>query len=124
MKKYELIIFDCDGTLVNSEPISNQVVAEMMTDIGINMTKEMSIELFAGKKFSDIEAHIKNHGIDPEDIGFEKAFRKNSKLAFEKFLEPMPGVIEFIESTDCKICVASNGPQQKMDITPFCNRIR
>lgn len=112
-----MIIFDCDGTLVDSEPISNQVVADMMTDAGLPMTKDQSIALFAGKKFADIEAYLEKHLNNPLSFDFEKEFRIQSKIAFEKELKPMPGVISFIESLEIPFCVASNGPRTKMDTT-------
>ena len=117
MQNIDLIIFDCDGTLVDSEPISNQVVADMMNQLNIPMTKERSIELFAGKKFADIVHYIEANIDYPLDFNFESEFRVQSKIAFEKYLKPIPGVIDFIESLDIRYCVASNGPRIKMETT-------
>ena len=44
----KLIIFDCDGVLVDSEPISNRVLADLLSEIGIAMTYEKSLKLFLG----------------------------------------------------------------------------
>lgn len=117
MKFPELIIFDCDGTLVDSEPISNQVVADMMNDLGISMTRDRSVELFAGKSFKDIIAYIEHQLEAPLSFDFEPEFRKNAQLAFEKFLLPSKGVVSFIENLQIPYCVASNGPTIKMETT-------
>lgn len=117
MKKYGLVIFDCDGTLVDSEPVSNQVVADMMNALGIEMTKEKSIELFAGTQFSFIHQYVIDRVDLADDFNFEKEFRRQSKVAFEKHLNPVPGVRTFIESLTIPYCVASNGPKEKMTVT-------
>ncbi|NNE27462.1 MAG: HAD family hydrolase [Saprospiraceae bacterium] len=117
MMKYKLIIFDCDGTLVDSEPVSNKVVSDMINELGIPMTPEKSIALFAGTQFSNIVNYI--HRFQPEVSAqnFEGQFRERSKVAFEKFLTPIAGVVDFIESLDIPYCVASNGPRLKMETT-------
>ncbi|MBT8190157.1 MAG: HAD hydrolase-like protein, partial [Bacteroidia bacterium] len=104
MKRYGLVIFDCDGTLVDSEPVSNQVVADMMNDLGIEMTKEKSIELFAGKKFADIDKYVNERVQTDIEFNFEKEFRKQSKIAFEKYLTVIPGAESFIKSLTIPYC--------------------
>ncbi len=47
--RYELIIFDCDGVLVDTEPISNQVLCEMLNGIGLPFTYEETVETFIGR---------------------------------------------------------------------------
>ena len=117
MNNYKLIIFDCDGTLVDSEPVSNKVVSDMINELGIEMTPERSVELFAGTQFANIVQYI--HSFQPEISAqeFESDFRTRSKIAFERYLKPIEGVVEFIESLDIPYCVASNGPQLKMATT-------
>ena len=117
MIKYKLVIFDCDGTLVDSEPVSNQLVAEMMNELGIEMTREKSIQLFAGKKFEDIERYISERVQLDVGLNFEFEFRKRSRYAFENHLKAIPGVESFIRSLNIPFCVASNGPKEKMKVT-------
>ena len=58
-KKIELVICDCDGVLVDSEPISNKVVAEILTEEGLTMSVEEATNLFAGTNLISIEAYYK-----------------------------------------------------------------
>lgn len=46
-----LVIFDCDGVLVDSEPITNRLMAEEITAAGVPMTTDEAIELFVGGQF-------------------------------------------------------------------------
>ncbi|MEC8216900.1 MAG: HAD family hydrolase, partial [Candidatus Thermoplasmatota archaeon] len=49
MKQIKCIIFDCDGTLVDSEPLTNKVIAEMAGDLGIQMTWQEATRMWGGK---------------------------------------------------------------------------
>jgi len=117
LKKYELIIFDCDGTLVDSETITNALVSDMMIERGINISPEQSHDLFAGKTINDIINHIRSHGVDQDADLFEEEYRMRSNQKLKAEVQPIPGVIDLIETLDIPYCVASNGPKIKMDIT-------
>jgi len=118
---YKLIIFDCDGTLVNSEHLSNRVIATMLQALGLPMTAEQAFELFNGKSFKDITTYIAEHQPDYQ-MDFEAQFRVRVKQVFEQELQPIPGVIDFIKKLALPYCIASNAPQEKMAVTlPICN---
>src|SRR5688500_19125247 len=55
---YDLVIFDCDGVLVDSEPISNRILAERLTAIGLPTTTEESISDYMGRSWAACEALI------------------------------------------------------------------
>jgi len=114
---YDLIIFDCDGTLVDSEHISNALIAVMIREIGINISNKEAFELFAGTSFAKITSYIEAQLKSKLTIDFEKEFRERVKVKFEQELKPIPGVKDFIENLDQLICVASNGNSEKMLMT-------
>lgn len=117
-KKYELIIFDCDGTLVDSEVLTNRVISEMLTECGIKTDTDAAYKMFAGGKFSDIQAYVDEHGTSNFEGNFETVFRKRSKLIYEQELKLIPGVASMLKKLQgVKMCIASNGPQKKMKIT-------
>ena len=116
-KAYELIIFDCDGTLVDSEFLSNQVVAGMIRELGISLSDEEAYKIFSGTSMSDIITYIETQLGRPLNFDFEAAFRPRVQKVFEQQLKPMPGVVNFINRLTTISCVASNGPRIKMETT-------
>lgn len=117
MKKYELIIFDCDGTLVDSESLTNRLIAIMINERGIDITSEECLELFVGKTIGHITSFIAEHIPDHDEQGFEVEYRARCKTIFEEELLPIDGVEDLLEALTVPFCVASNGPLEKMAIT-------
>ena len=112
-EKYKLIIFDCDGTLVDSEKLSNAVVSEMIREHGISISDHECLQLFKGTHFQKILDYVENNSGKPAN-GFESEFRKRCALAFRKNLKEVEGATDFINALKIDYCVASNGPHIKM----------
>lgn len=114
--EFKCVIFDCDGVLVDSELIENQVLISMARQFGLEMTLEKAIENFKGKSLSDclqiIEKLIQRKLPDY----FVKEYRYQSFDAFKKELKPIEGVKEFIANLDVPYCVASSGPIEKITL--------
>ena len=117
LKNIDLIIFDCDGTLVDTETITAQLMTDMLNELGINITLEDCTARFIGTKFSDVHAFVTSHGIPIEAEGFELNYRNRCKVAFENDLSPIPGVTTLLDKLKVPFCIASNGPKEKMNIT-------
>ncbi len=115
LKKYDLIIFDCDGTLVDSEALSNKVIAELMRELGIKITDQEAFDQFAGTTLTYIAEYIERALGQPCPYDLESVFRPRVTAVFEEELKPVVGVSDFIvKVSSLKRCVASNGPQKKM----------
>ncbi len=112
----KLIIFDCDGVLVDSEPLSNRVIAEFMTEIGIPMTTAEAVQLFAGGSLQRVNEFILSKKGHPGPPGMEDIYRERSYALFQKELQPIPGIEKALETINYKRCVASNGPLHKMKL--------
>lgn len=114
ISNYDLIILDCDGTLVDSEPISNKVIAEMITELGFPISAEESFRTFRGTSINNILEFIKTKTGRLPEFDFEDEYRGRMDIAFEKELKAIPGAPDFLSKLSLPKCVASNGPQRKM----------
>jgi len=117
LNDYELIIFDCDGTLVDTEPLSNKVLHEMFLELGIEVSAQEVLEQFIGTSFMKITNYIKEQLRSELPYDVETEFRKRCKVCFEESLTVMPHVPELLESLETNYCIASNGPREKMKVS-------
>lgn len=116
MKTVNCIIFDCDGILVDSETIANQVLLSMSASFGLKMTIEESIKNFNGSRLQKIFEKIEELTDKKLPDSFETDFRKQTFEAFKTDLKPVKGVKEFIEKLTVPYCVASSGPVEKITL--------
>ena len=120
---YELIIFDCDGVLVDSEPLANTTFAAEVRKLGIPFTDEEAKDQFPGTTLAKcIEYVEKKFSVTlPENIG--DIYRAASFVAFTKYLKPVHGVQQILDELLIAPCVGSNGPKSKilhnLDIVDF-----
>lgn len=114
MGNYKCIIFDCDGVLVDSEPISNQLMVDMANNLGANIDYDFAMKHFKGSHFSDCFKLIKSLVNRPIPDTFEEEYRRRSLEFFKKELKPIEGVTEVIEKLKLPFCVASSGMESKM----------
>jgi len=106
------IIFDLDGTLVDSEMLCNQAFKDLIPEIkdSINLLTKM----YKGKKLSEIMNDIElRHHIKLYN-GFENIYRKHVSDLFTKNLQPTSGTIKMLENIGNKYCLASSGPIEKI----------
>ena len=105
----ECIIFDCDGTLVDSEGITNQVIAEMAGELGIQMTGEEASSEFGGKTLDGVLYKMKEmSGKEIPDDWLPRLVQMVND-SWESKLRPVKGVREILEIIKIPVCVASNG---------------
>jgi HAD superfamily hydrolase (TIGR01509 family) len=104
----DLIIFDCDGVLVDSEIVSFEAEAEVFGEIGITLKAEELLGRFLGMSSASMFAIIeREHGIKlPADFA-ERAARRTLE-AFDQRLKPIPGIAELLADLPDRKCVASS----------------
>jgi HAD superfamily hydrolase (TIGR01509 family) len=112
-----LIIFDCDGVLVDSEPIAHGLLAQMMTDLGYPMTMAESVEKFTGRSLAEtlpLVEGLLGRGI-PDQIG-----QHYSRLLLERLrrdLKPIAGVNEAVAMLNYPRCVASSSSLERIHLS-------
>ncbi len=112
------MIFDCDGVLVDSEPITCAVMAACLTEIGLSTTTEQCMADYVGSWWPDAVADIEAKLGHPLPDGFTEQYRARQNAALAEGVEPVAGVVEVLDQlAGTPICVASNGTHTKMEIT-------
>ena len=114
MSKYKCIIFDCDGVLVDSEPIASQVLVDMANEYGANIDLEYALKNFKGTSMQNCYAQVAELATERLPDDFMPNFRARSFESFRKNIQPVAGVTEVIENLDIPFCVASSGPENKI----------
>lgn len=114
MSKYKCIIFDCDGVLVDSEPISIQILVDMANSYGANIDLAYGMKHFKGSFFDACKNKITQLTDISIPNSFEADYRKQSFEAFKKNMQPVKGVQDVLNNLSVPFCVASSGPEDKI----------
>jgi HAD superfamily hydrolase (TIGR01509 family) len=115
--KFDLVIFDCDGVLVDSEVISCRAHAEVLTRHGYPITVEQVFDRFLGR--SSRQAHLEVEA----ELGRSLPDDFHSQLQHELFqsfaasLETIPHVDQALAAITQSVCVASSGSQERMRVS-------
>lgn len=120
MGRFELVIFDCDGVLVDSERLIVEVEAKICRERGWNLTEADIVREFVGLSDEAMRARLSElvgEELPPDwDVEYTDRYRR----ALAESLEAIPGVaeaIDAIEASGLATCVASSGSHQKMALT-------
>jgi HAD superfamily hydrolase (TIGR01509 family) len=107
----DLVIFDCDGTLVDSEYVNSKSISEMLVGLGYNkFTLEYCVDYFAGCSIHDVRDTLKSLKVESPEKELEKMHMRSMDLA-HKELVAIQNVPETLEKIRIPKCVASNGEQ-------------
>ena len=103
-----LVIFDCDGVLVDSERIANPLLAKLLSDEGLPTTPEQSVARYQGRAWKDCSRVIEEQLGRPLPVDFQKSFHDGMMEEFHRSLTPMPGLAVALDCIDSPMCVASS----------------
>lgn len=110
----ELVIFDCDGVLVDSELIFARVLGECLRTAGFAVNTEAAFELGFGNDRGGLCAAVESRFCRPLPDGFFDELRARTAAYLERELAPMPGVAELLAASSGRRCVASNGHLERV----------
>ena len=115
-----LVIFDCDGVLVDSEPISRRVLWRCVNEVGVAMSEDEVERAYVGATLEAIERDVAlRRGASLPD-GWLDDYLARRAAAFERELEPVEGARETVEAVHAlgwESCIASQGRVVKMEQT-------
>ncbi len=126
MSQISLVIFDCDGVLVDSELLSAQMVVEVFAEIGLKVDLPFVYHHFVGHSFTTVAAKFaREHGTNVSDQ-FETDYRQRLLKRFEGRLKAMPGIEEVLDQLNVPYCLASGSSptrvMRSLEITALSGR--
>lgn len=113
----DLVIFDCDGVLVDSEGISVAVLTEIVARAGGSLSEAQAYERFLGRSMASVVAILERdfafrftdaHHAETQDTLYRR---------FRAELKPVPGVAEALRALPCPACVASSSPPERIRLS-------
>ncbi|MCX4558841.1 HAD family hydrolase [Streptomyces phaeochromogenes] len=117
--RYELVIFDNDGVLVDSEPISNTLLAAYLTELGHPTSYEESLRDYMGAAMHRVHDIVEERTGERLPADFDDVFHARVFAAFERELEPVAGAVEVLEklaADEVPYCVASSGSHERIRV--------
>ena len=115
MAEFDLVIFDCDGVLVDSERLAVRTEAEILASLGWPLTEAEIVERFVGRSAAHMQQEIEQQL--GRRIDWDAEFEPRYREVFERELVPVPGIVDALDKIATPICVASSGSHDKMRFT-------
>ena len=117
---FDLIVFDCDGVLVDSEILSNQILRDRLAFYGLDLSLEQVIETFVGRSMTKVQSIAEKLLNKPLPDDFLNLLQIDTFKVFETDLKPVKNIRDVLvklRDSNVKFCVASSGNFEKMDVT-------
>lgn len=111
----DLLIFDFDGVIADSERLANQVLADFITELGVPTTLQDSYRFYMGKRFPDVIAAIAEQFGAPVPPEFPQEYQRRTLEAFRDRLQPVPGALAFLAAVEgAPKCIASSSSPDRL----------
>ncbi len=112
----QAVIFDCDGTLVDSETHSLAVLVEYVAELGLHVTHKEAMERFAGNELSVVFREFEKRLGRPLPESFLDEFRQRQMSVLEEHVQAIHGADDVLTGLELPFCVASNAPLNKVNL--------
>lgn len=115
--RFDLVIFDCDGVVVDSERIVHEVFAEFLGNLGVVLPPAQMNERFLGRTLADCLEQVADlTGRAVPDHALEE-YRARRDCVLREQVEPVAGIRDVLEALWIPYCIASSGDHAKMRTT-------
>ena len=112
---FDLVIFDCDGVLIDSEIISAKMLVEELSKLGVTINLDYVATHFLGRSYPTVMKQIRTEfglNLPPE---FEDQYRERLMAAFQTDLRIMPHVKDVLAQLDLPYCVATSSSPKRAE---------
>jgi HAD superfamily hydrolase (TIGR01509 family) len=116
MTQPDLIIFDCDGVLVDSEVLSCRCLSKVLAGYGIDLGLDQALDLFLGRSMTAVAEHYEALGC-PIPEQFSAELTAGVRAAFTSALRPIEGVNSVLEGLQIPHCVASSSDVDRVSLS-------
>ena len=110
----KLVIFDCDGVLVDSERLAIKVDVQLLAELGWVMTEAEAVDRFVGLSMAQIRRQVETRLGRALPPSWEDDFHTRLREVFASELAPVPGIVEALDAIRDQTCVASSGTHEKI----------
>jgi HAD superfamily hydrolase (TIGR01509 family) len=115
--RFDLVIFDCDGVVVDSERVVHAVFGEFVRSYGVALTEAEMHERFLGRRLAECAAIVEELAGRPVPAGeLERYCAERDRILLEQ-VQPVEGIRDVLEQLTIPYCIASSGDHAKMRIT-------
>jgi beta-phosphoglucomutase-like phosphatase (HAD superfamily) len=114
MARFDLVIFDCDGVVVDSERIVQDVFGKFIRSFGVRLTEAEMNERFSGLRLSECLAVVEQLTGRPVPDGALDAYIADRDRVLREQIEPIDGIRAVLEELTIPYCIASSGNHDKM----------
>ncbi len=115
MPKPDLVIFDCDGVLVDSEIVAARVEAEMLTAAGFEISTEELVEAYAGLTFKDILMRIEEVSKIPFQISLIDRTEEQVERQLRVEVRAIEGIHDAVAAVPVPFCICSNSRTERIE---------
>lgn len=124
MSRFDLVIFDCDGVLIDSERLAVRTETQILAELGWPLSEAEVIERFVGRSSVHMQSVIEEHL--GRRVDWQVQFERREREVFERELEPVDGVIAALDAISVLSCVASSSSRGmlhfKLGLTGLADR--
>ncbi len=123
MDEFDLVIFDCDGVLVDSEVLSCRCLVDTLAQYGVAVDLAEVFDRFLGRTFSAVEDHYRAVTGAPMPARFQTDLRARVAASFRTSLQLIPGVRPVLDAMDRPYCLATSSDAERLGVTLEVTRL-
>lgn len=109
-----LVIFDCDGVVVDSEILSANVLIDMVAELGVNIDPPYVYNNFLGRSFPTVSKHLRDQFSLDLPANFEERYREVLLRRYENKLKPIDGIPYVLSQLNVPFCLASSSSPERV----------